>query len=302
VTSEAAAFEHVARAHADSRGAAGTRSLYAADLDRWLEFCRELQVDPSRPTLEAATAWRDHLRSKHAAQTVRRALSALSSMYEAALGFEQPLATWNPFKRLPRPPAALYAKTEAVSDVDAQSILGAAEADPAPAGRRDASILRLLYDTGLRRASVAALRRNAVIFRDTPEGEETVLRVIVKGDKENEVVLPEKAARALRAWAQHNPAGLFMFPGRDSRRPITPNAINRIVELRARQAGVKGVHPHQFRAAFATTALDSGQPLHDVQAAMHHADPSTTLRYDRGVRGTKVTAAVAEYREKKHGP
>jgi integrase/recombinase XerD len=49
-----------------------------------------------------------------------------------------------------------------------------------------------------------------------------------------------------------------------------------------RRAGIrKQVSPHILRHAFITAALDAGVPLRDVQEAASHADPSTTMRYDR---------------------
>ena len=39
---------------------------------------------------------------------------------------------------------------------------------------------------------------------------------------------------------------------------------------------------HTLRHAFITTALDAGVPSRDVQEAASHADPRTTMRYDRG--------------------
>jgi hypothetical protein len=44
---------------------------------------------------------------------------------------------------------------------------------------------------------------------------------------------------------------------------------------------VKRVGPHTLRHAFITAALDAGVPLRDVQEAASHADPRTTMRYDR---------------------
>jgi hypothetical protein len=41
------------------------------------------------------------------------------------------------------------------------------------------------------------------------------------------------------------------------------------------------VSPHTLRHAFITAALDAGVPLRDVQEAASHADPRTTMRYDR---------------------
>ena len=56
----------------------------------------------------------------------------------------------------------------------------------------------------------------------------------------------------------------------------------RIVPRIARRAGIaKRVGPHTLRHAFITAALDAGVPLRDVQEAASHADPRTTMRYDR---------------------
>ena len=50
----------------------------------------------------------------------------------------------------------------------------------------------------------------------------------------------------------------------------------------ARSAGIgKLITPHTLRHAFITAALDAGVPLRDVQEAASHADPRTTMRYDR---------------------
>jgi site-specific recombinase XerD len=60
------------------------------------------------------------------------------------------------------------------------------------------------------------------------------------------------------------------------------HAAGRIVRRLARRAGiVKRVGPHTLRHAFITAALDAGVPLRDVQEAASHADPRTTMRYDR---------------------
>ncbi len=50
----------------------------------------------------------------------------------------------------------------------------------------------------------------------------------------------------------------------------------------ARKAGInKPVGPYTLRHAFITAALDAGVPRRDVQQAASHADPRTTMRYDR---------------------
>jgi site-specific recombinase XerD len=59
----------------------------------------------------------------------------------------------------------------------------------------------------------------------------------------------------------------------------------------------KTVTPHTLRHAFITAALDAGVPLRDVQEAASHADPRTTIRYDRarGSLDRHATYIVAAY-------
>jgi integrase/recombinase XerD len=60
-------------------------------------------------------------------------------------------------------------------------------------------------------------------------------------------------------------------------------AADRMVKRLARRAGTtKRISPHSLRHSFITAALDAGVPLRDVQEAASHADPRTTMRYDRG--------------------
>jgi site-specific recombinase XerD len=51
-------------------------------------------------------------------------------------------------------------------------------------------------------------------------------------------------------------------------------------------AGAAGIRiaraqPHMLRHTYVTTMLDAGANLRDVQIAARHANPRTTMRYDR---------------------
>ena len=66
----------------------------------------------------------------------------------------------------------------------------------------------------------------------------------------------------------------------------------------AYRAGItKPVGPHTLRHPFITAALDAGASLRDVQDAASHADPRTTMRYDRarGSLDRHATYIVAAY-------
>jgi site-specific recombinase XerD len=84
-----------------------------------------------------------------------------------------------------------------------------------------------------------------------------------------------------------------VFLAADGRR-LDRHGAGRIV----RRTGIgKAVTPHTLRHAFITAALDAGVPLRDVQDAASHADPRTTIRYDRarGSLDRHATYIVAVY-------
>jgi integrase/recombinase XerD len=64
--------------------------------------------------------------------------------------------------------------------------------------------------------------------------------------------------------------------------PLLYAATRRLRQL-VQQTGmpITRPHPHMLRHTFVTTMLDAGVDLRDVQIAARHADPRTTMRYDR---------------------
>ena len=87
-------------------------------------------------------------------------------------------------------------------------------------------------------------------------------------------------------------------------RRLDRHGAGRIVHKAARRAGItKAVTPHTLRHAFITAALDAGVSLHDVQEAASHADPRTTMRYDRarGSLDRHATYVVAAPPGSPHG-
>ena len=80
---------------------------------------------------------------------------------------------------------------------------------------------------------------------------------------------------------RHGPRGHRPAPGGSSAR--LPAAPDRQVR-----------HAPTPSHAFITAALDAGVPLRDVQEAASHADPRTTIRYDRArgsLDGTRPTSS-----------
>jgi integrase/recombinase XerD len=68
----------------------------------------------------------------------------------------------------------------------------------------------------------------------------------------------------------------------ESRRPMHPEAIDRVLRKHATAIGLdRGYSAHSMRATFTTTTLENGASLEEVQKAAGHRDPGTTKLYDQ---------------------
>jgi integrase/recombinase XerD len=122
------------------------------------------------------------------------------------------------------------------------------------------------------------------------------LTITRKGGKVVTIPLVPRTARAIDLAIGERADGP-VFLAADGRR-LDRHGAGRIVCKTARRAGItKAVTPHTLRHAFITAALDAGVPLRDVQEAASHADPRTTMRYDRarGSLDRHATYIVAAY-------
>jgi integrase/recombinase XerD len=100
-----------------------------------------------------------------------------------------------------------------------------------------------------------------------------------KGGKVVTIPLAPRTARAIDLAIGERIEGPI-FLAEDRR--LDRHGAGRIVRRIAQRAEItKPVGPHTLRHAFITAALDAGVPLRDVQEAASHADPRTTMRYDR---------------------
>ncbi|MCP3935567.1 MAG: tyrosine-type recombinase/integrase [Actinomycetia bacterium] len=92
-----------------------------------------------------------------------------------------------------------------------------------------------------------------------------------------------RASRLVRVHARLSGQDRPIFLNHDGARRHDRHASARIMRRLAKRAGIdKRISPHSLRHSFITAALDAGVPLRDVQEAASHADPRTTMRYDRG--------------------
>jgi integrase len=160
------------------------------------------------------------------------------------------------------------------------------------AGVRDAALLAVGYACGLRRAELAALRRQDF------DAEPRTLTVHGKRNKTRVVPIENGALDALLDWLYlrgDEPGALFTRIRKGDHLTLaglTDQAVYNVIVERCVQAGVKLFAPHDLRRTFAGDLLDAGADIATVAKLMGHASVVTTAGYDRRDAQTKRKAVT----------
>lgn len=141
--------------------------------------------------------------------------------------------------------------------------------------KRDLAIIDMLASTGMRVGELVTLDKVDINFNER----ECV--VLGKGDKERIVYFDARTKIHLSEYLESRfddcPA-LFVSLNNPASR-ITINAVEvRLREL-GKELGLSKVHPHKFRRTLATTAIDKGMPIEQVQTLLGHQKIDTTMQY-----------------------
>jgi integrase/recombinase XerD len=247
-----------------------TREAYALDLRQFIAWCEEHRLRlfaARRADIECFA--RDLEARGRAGATVARRLCTVAGFYRYAE--QEGLLERSPAHvRRPRLDYQSHATGLDRNEVDALLVAAGL------ASAREHALVSLLAINGLRVSEALGADIEALGLE---RGHRT-LTVSRKGGKVVTIPLAPRTARAIDLAIGERVEGPI-FVGRDGLR-LDRHAAWRIVRRLARKAGInKPVGPHTLRHAFITAALDAGVPLRDVQEAASHADPRTTMRYDR---------------------
>ena len=252
-----------------------TRVAYRQDLHRFVSWCnaRGLAIFEVRRVHIELFA-RSLERQGRARATIARRLSTISGFYRYCV--EEELVTRSPAVNVRRPKIP-YEST--ISGLD-RNELGAFLVQAGLAGGRDHALACLLALNGLR---VSEALGADIEDLGMERGHHT-LRVRRKGGRTVIVPMAPRTARTVYlAVGDRTEGRIFLM--KDGSGRMSRHAATRVVRRCAKRAGIdKKISPHSLRHAFITAALDAGVPLRDVQEAASHADPRTTMRYDRARR------------------
>lgn len=170
------------------------------------------------------------------------------------------------FRLSPPPPAAA---TRYLSPDHVEAIIDAAHCE------RDRLMMLCLWRLGIRSAELRGLTWDALHYDR--------LMVTGKGDKSRSLKVPSDLLEQLKLWRMASNSTGLIFRSHRSGSKLSAQALNeaiaRAVAL-ARESDPtipQGVTAHWFRHSLATAALNNGVPYHQVQNALGHANPSTTL-------------------------
>src|SRR6266849_4184948 len=264
-----------------------TREAYALDLRQFTGWChvRSLALFAVRRS-DIETFARDLEAKGRARATVTRRLCRCRHNYKYAV--EEELLDRSPAAHVRRPRVDYESHAVALDRNELGALLVAAGLGSSA----EHALISLLALNGLRVSEATG----ADIEHLGLEPGHRTLTITRKGGKVITIPLAPRTARAIDL-AIGERAGGPVFLAADGRR-LDRHGAGRIVRKTARRAAIgKAVTPHTLRHAFITAALDAGVPLRDVQEAASHADPRTTMRYDRarGSLDRHATYIVAAY-------
>lgn len=140
---------------------------------------------------------------------------------------------------------------------------------------RDLAMIDMLASTGMRIGEMVLLNKVDINFNER----ECV--VFGKGSKERLVYFDARTKIHLQNYldsrTDDDPA-LFVSLRAPFERLMIGGVETRLREL-GRMLSLQKVHPHKFRRTLATTAIDKGMPIEQVQQLLGHQKIDTTMHY-----------------------
>jgi len=151
-------------------------------------------------------------------------------------------------------------------------------------------LIKTLFQTGARVSEFVHLQVPDVYF-----DEQMLLITHAKSGKQRYVPLLPELTHELRTYLRDRTTGPLFETRRHT--PYSPRRIQQLVQETAALAGLtKRVHPHLLRHSVATTLLERGMPLEQIQQFLGHTRLETTQIY-----AASTTAMIKESYQKALG-
>jgi integrase/recombinase XerD len=231
-------------------------------IDGVCRLARYFKRSPDQLDAEEIRRFQLHLIEQKASWCVfNQTVCALRFLYTVTLG-QPDMIGRIPFAKKPKKLPVVLSPEEVVQFLDTAKRV------------RDRTLLDVCYTCGLRVSELVSLQVSDIDRR------RMVIRVRGKGQKERLVPISPRLLQVLRAyWLRYRPK-TWLFPGADSDKRLTENAVRRLCDQGAERARLrKRITPHTLRHSFATHLLEAGVDLLTVQALLGHNHLRTTAIY-----------------------
>ena len=134
-------------------------------------------------------------------------------------------------------------------------------------------LIKTLFQTGARVSEFVNLKAEDVFFE-----EQMILIARAKGGKSRYVPILPELAQELRTHLGQRTVGYLFETNRATQ--YSPRRIQQIIKETAEQAQItKRVYPHLLRHSVATTLLERGMPIEQIQKFLGHSKLETTQLY-----------------------
>ncbi len=154
-----------------------------------------------------------------------------------------------------------------------------------PHNLRDAAMVMVLYDSGVRAAELCGMKAEDLDWRDR-----TIL-VTGKASKQRRVSIGSKSAMAIERYLRkRGTKSDWLWLGSGSM-PLNTNGLRMMLQRRFKDAGVKFRGAHAFRRGFAMEYLAAGGQEGDLKELGGWQDYAMVSRYAKANAGERAIAA-----------
>ena len=266
---------------------------YGDDLRAWCAFLGWTleEFDPKEVDAEDVKRWMmQMLEAGQSPRSVKRRLSAVKSLYRFLLGLGLVKVNITSMVILPKvdKPLPIFFRESEMEAFKEQNKVpsyeeGMDKADWLEA-MRDYLLVEMLYQTGMRRAELAALEDKDVDVQGRQ------IRVFGKRRKERMVPMGEQLAQMVEEYLQVKREilsgcdgfGIFLVRKKRNGEWVALGASGIYNIVRARMSDVstlKKHSPHVLRHTFATTMLNNGADVRTIQTLLGHSSLEATQVY-----------------------
>ncbi|TGE34750.1 hypothetical protein E4K67_29085 [Desulfosporosinus fructosivorans] len=253
-----------------------TAEAYSIDLNVWKTFCavRYSHVDnPSKAKMVVDYIRYLRVDRKNASVTVGRKLATLSAFIDFLILMELFDSKQDERKKWPKLLDTPKRLPTVLNNPEMQDLLTQPDTSTI-LGRRDRTILMLIYSVGLRVSEICSLQ-----LKDINRNDGRIL-ISGKGGRERYVPLDPIVDEAIRDYLLFRTSEISELFVSKKGGALTPRAIQFMVKKFAQQAQIdKVVTPHKLRHTCATHLLQEGAHLVSIQKLLGHKSLTTTQIY-----------------------